>query len=310
MGNYIPSETGYSWGSWYAGAAAIGCWRSLRFKCSLLWEGRWKSGDEPESTVGLDASRRRARLLRDDDASRPIMPRGGIRLLVSVNGMRQFDAPRNIDVCKSVTPKEAENPRIEDKWKIVKELHVTWGHAAAYRLRRILADAEWAHQCHSDCVGEEVGPREVCQASDEAPNVTIVGTPMVPSFDGKVRVSILSLGDGIASAPVCPLLGLYSKYGFNGPVLEGPVLPLGFYGPQWACTLGFNGPVLEGPALNGPQFLTEKCGFNGPVLEVPPVGASLPQVLAERLVRLFAVADLGFCMSAGDPDGCRGGMEE
>ena len=88
-----------------------------------------------------------------------------------------------------------------------------WGHAAAHRLKRILVDAEWAHQCHSDCVGEVVGPREVCQTFDEAPNLPMVGTPIVPSFAGKARVAILSLGDVIA----LHAMGPYSKYSLLAP---------------------------------------------------------------------------------------------
>ena len=95
----------------------------------------------------------------NDAALRPSMPRGGICLLVSEDGLGQFDAPRNVDVCKSVTPKGASNPSSEDVRRIVEELHVQWGHAAVHHLKRNLVDVEWVHQCHSDCSGEVVGPR-------------------------------------------------------------------------------------------------------------------------------------------------------
>ena len=41
---------------------------------------------------------------------RPSVLNGGIRFPVSGGGLRQFDAPRNSDVCRAVKPKDALNP--------------------------------------------------------------------------------------------------------------------------------------------------------------------------------------------------------
>ena len=76
--------------------------------------------------------------------------------------------------------------------------HVIWGHASAHQIKQVLADSEGGtlHLLHH--VDELLEHCEVCRAFDRPHRVPVTGASTVSTFDGKLQVDLLFLGDIIA----------------------------------------------------------------------------------------------------------------
>ena len=83
-----------------------------------------------------------SRFSRDADVLRPSMSKGGVSSPVSEDGPCQLEAPRNFEVCKTASRKDALNPSPEDAKQLAKKPHENWGHALAHQLKRLSVDAK------------------------------------------------------------------------------------------------------------------------------------------------------------------------
>ena len=79
------------------------------------------------------------------------------------------------------------------------KLHVDLGRASAQQLKRVLADWGGGDLHSATCAGEVFAQRGVCRASDKAPHAPIVRVSTVATFDERLQVDLLFVGDIIAS---------------------------------------------------------------------------------------------------------------
>ena len=78
------------------------------------------------------------------------------------------------------------------------KLHVSWGHASAHQLKRVLAESYGGNMHLITCVNEVVAQREVCRAFDKASHVPVAGTSTLAMFTAKLHVDPLFSADTAA----------------------------------------------------------------------------------------------------------------
>ena len=68
---------------------------------------------------------------------------------------------------------DAGNADISGPNKLIMKLHISWGHASATQIRRVLVDAEGDTQSMIQHVDEVASQRDTCRASEKAPHIPI-----------------------------------------------------------------------------------------------------------------------------------------
>ena len=73
---------------------------------------------------------------------RPNLDIGGMRLPLTGDGMCNFPSPRTLSSSKADTLRDARDGTPSHPKKIIKKLHVHWGHAAAQQIKRVSVDSD------------------------------------------------------------------------------------------------------------------------------------------------------------------------
>ena len=85
---------------------------------------------------------------------------------------------------------DARDDCISEPKKIIAKLHANWGHAAASRLKRVLADSECGNSNLVNFADDVLEHCDVCKAYEKAPHVPIAGTSPASTFNEKVQVGL------------------------------------------------------------------------------------------------------------------------
>ena len=117
---------------------------------------------------------------------RPDPSNGGLRLPSTEDGPRSFDHPHAFSACRGVTLVGAMYGRLSDPGNISVGLFVTWGHASAQQLKRVLTDSDEGSMHLVNYVDEVPQQCDLSRASDNAPHVPIAATSAAPTFNGKL----------------------------------------------------------------------------------------------------------------------------
>ena len=99
--------------------------------------------------------------------------------------MYRFDPPRTSSACTAFSLGDAKDG---DSGKIIMKFRVTWGHASAQQLGRVLVDSDRGNMRAVNYLDGPLGHREVRRASDKAPRVLVAGTSSASISDEKLGV--------------------------------------------------------------------------------------------------------------------------
>ena len=84
--------------------------------------------------------------------------------------------------------KDALDSDVDDARGRVRKLHLNWGHASAYQLRRILAAGGSVSKAVLDAANDAVNHCEIHPASEEAPHSFIAGADLESAFSQEVQI--------------------------------------------------------------------------------------------------------------------------
>ena len=104
-----------------------------------------------------------------------------------------MEPPQTFPTSKAVTLGDARDGCLSSPKMIIIKLHVTWGCTSAQQLERVIVDSDGRNMHLLNYVDDVSGRCEVCRTFKKAPNVPVVSTSAVSTFNGKLHVDLLLL---------------------------------------------------------------------------------------------------------------------
>ena len=178
---------------------------------------------------------------------RPDLSTGGLHFPITSGGLLRSVPPTLFSACSAVTLGDACDGSVSDPRKIIAKLRVNRGHASACQPKTALVDSGGGNSRLVNFAGEVLEHCETRRALEKAPHAPIAGTPTVSTFNEKVQVDLLFLGDLIASQVLVD-----SKYLLILPVQPG--------NPQGLWDVFCDGRSGICGAPKTIQFPTDPCG--------------------------------------------------